>query len=87
VDARYLAGRSLNLDVLETLEQHKEPGFHLYCVATGSKQLHQLLGKLQEDTIPGSAQQQYVADCVKMAYMQDDHSEDHCLHRDIANNV
>jgi hypothetical protein len=32
VDARYLAGRSLNLDVLETLEQHKEPGFHLYCV-------------------------------------------------------
>jgi transposase len=46
-----------------------------------------LLGKLQEDTIPGSAQQQCVADCVKMAYVQDDHSEDHCLHRDIANNV
>jgi IS30 family transposase len=44
-------------------------------------------GKLQEDTIPGSAQQQCVADCVKMAYVQDDHSEDHCLHRDIANNA
>jgi hypothetical protein len=26
------AGRSLNLDGLETLEQHKEPGFHLYSV-------------------------------------------------------
>jgi hypothetical protein len=32
VDARYLAGRSLDLDGLETLEQHKEPGFHLYSV-------------------------------------------------------
>jgi transposase len=43
--------------------------------------------ELQEDTIPGSAQQQCVADCVKMAYVQDDHSDDHCLHRDIVNNV
>jgi hypothetical protein len=60
-------------------------GYSIY--ATGSKQLYQLLGKLQEDTIPGSAQQQCVADCVKMAYVQDDHSEDHCLYRDIANNV
>jgi hypothetical protein len=32
VDARYLAGRSLNLDGLETLEEHKEPRFHLYSV-------------------------------------------------------
>jgi hypothetical protein len=39
-------------------------GYSIY--ATGSKQLHQLLGKLQEDTIFGSAQQQCVADCVKM---------------------
>ena len=60
-------------------------GYSIY--ATSSKQLHQLLGKLQEDTIPGSAQQQCITDCVKMAYVQDDHSEDHCLHRDIANNV
>ena len=32
VDARYLAEISLNLDGLGTLEQHKEPGFHLYSV-------------------------------------------------------
>ena len=27
------------------------------------------------------------SDCVKMAYVQDDHSEDHCLHHENANNV
>jgi IS30 family transposase len=36
---------------------------------------------------PRISWQQCVADCMNMAYLQDDHSEDHCLHRDIANNA
>jgi hypothetical protein len=46
VDARYLAGRSLNLNGLEILEQHKEPGFHLYIALSGKRSVTEMKWRL-----------------------------------------